>query len=127
MQKVTHGLGAALLLVIGTLSACQRNAPPKPTMLPTDQRVAQSVQLSPSPAPTQISSPVPTATATSSATATVTPSPTITPTRTPTPVPSERLAAARQAFEWGDYHRAQREYSALLGDPAVEESERRLV
>jgi soluble lytic murein transglycosylase len=41
-------------------------------------------------------------------------------------VPSQRLAAAREAFAWGDYDRAQRDYSALHSDPAIEENERRM-
>jgi soluble lytic murein transglycosylase len=52
--------------------------------------------------------------------------PTLTPTPTPTPVPSARLAAARQAFTWGDYSRAQAEFAALLADSGADETEAQL-
>jgi soluble lytic murein transglycosylase len=53
----------------------------------------------------------------------VTPTPTVTSTPTPTPIPSARLAAAQQAFAWGDYPRASDEFVALLSDPGADEKE----
>jgi soluble lytic murein transglycosylase len=127
---MTIGLGFALLVSITMSSACQRNAPPKITYPPTRIRVAQTIVLSPSAIPSRPNSPTPKPTLTPTFTLTLPPTHTIppapTPTPTPTPVPSVRLAAAQQAFAWGDYTRARDEFTALLADPAADEAEARL-
>lgn len=125
MQRRTYYLGFAILLGLGSLAACQRDAPPKPTPTTTGVYIAQAATRPPSPAPSSTSSPSPTpgATATPTRTATAPPTPTVTPTSTPTPVPSARLAAAQQASAWGDYQRAHQEYTALLADPGADERE----
>jgi soluble lytic murein transglycosylase len=130
MRRTNFGLGLALLLGIGMLTACQRDAPQKPTPLPTNQYVAQGTAPSPSLTPSRTNTLAPTPTATRTTTPTTTPSitatQTVTPTPTPTPVPSARLATAQQAFAWGDYPRAQGEFAALLADPGTEEAEGQL-
>ena len=130
MQRTILGLQLVLLLSIGVIAACQRNAPPKPTPLPTDVRVALATAPASSPAPSKTRTHTPTPTATSTptptTTPTITPTPTDTPTPTPTPIPSARLAAAQQAFAWGDYHRAWDEFAALLSDPGADETEAQL-
>jgi soluble lytic murein transglycosylase len=129
MQRITLGLGLTFLLGVAMLLACQRNAPP-------NQQIAQTsgLSLSPSPSrtssstPTDILSSQPTHTPTATPTPTVTSKPTLTPTPTPTftPIPSARLAAAQQAFTWGDYSRAQTEFAELLADPGADEIEAQL-
>jgi soluble lytic murein transglycosylase len=119
MHGKTYLLGFTILLSLGALAACQRNAPPKPTPTPTGIYVAQAATRPPSPTPSSTSSPSPTP----AATATPSPTATASPTPTPTPVPSARLAAAQQAFAWGDYERAHQEYAALLADPGAGERE----
>lgn len=127
---MTIGLGFVLLFSITMSSGCQRNAPPKATYPPTHIRVAQTIAPSPSTIPSRPNSPTPKPTLTPTFTLTLTPTPTVppapTPTPTPTPVPSVRLAAAQQAFAWGDYPRARDEFEALLADPAADEAEARL-
>lgn len=122
MRVIAFGLQLILLLSLGGLVACQRNAPRRPTALPTNVGIAQSTKIAGLPAPTKTPAP----TSTSTETVTVTPSPTITPTPTPTPIPSARLAAAQQAFAWGDYPRAGQEFAALLADPGADETETEL-
>jgi soluble lytic murein transglycosylase len=126
MRRTIPGLGLTLGLSLVVLLACQRNAPPKPTFLPTESSLAQDIgsSLSPTPSQTKTSTPAPSATPTP--TPTRTPTATVTPTPTATPVPSQRLAAAQQAFAWGDYDRASQEFMTLLADPAVDEGERQL-
>jgi tetratricopeptide (TPR) repeat protein len=102
---------------------CQRNAPPTPTPLPTNERIAQANAPTPSPTPTNTNTATPSPPATATSTPTVTPTPTDTPTPTPTPIPSDRLAAAQQAFTWGDYARARDEFAALMADPGADEAE----
>jgi soluble lytic murein transglycosylase len=143
MRKLACG-GLILVLGVMLLAACQRNAPPKPTPVPTDRTIAQATASppSPTPSPTASAAPSPTATLTPTPSAqpplgTLTPTLTLTSTRTltatpqpaagtpiATPAPSDRLSAARQAFAWGDYRRAQDEYSALLATPGADEVER---
>jgi len=88
--------------------------------LPTDDRIVYATASNPSATPSK------TATSTSTSTPTPTSTPTITPTPTPTPVPSDRLAAAQQAFAWGDYTRAYNEFASLLADPGADAAERQL-
>ena len=126
MARITGYLGLILLLSFGILAACQRNAPRRPTPLPTNLYVAQDAISSPSPIPYDTNTPTPVPTATSTATPTLTPTPTITPTPTPTPHPSDRLAAALLAYDWGDYPRAYEEFIALRADPGADESETQL-
>jgi soluble lytic murein transglycosylase len=145
MHKLACG-GLNLVLGVMLLAACQRNAPPKPTPVPTDRTIVQATALPPSPTPT--AAPSPTTTLTPTATLTPTPSAqpplgTLTPTlsltstrtltATPQPaastpsatlVPSDQLSAARQAFVWGDYRRARDGFSTLLTAPGADEAER---
>ncbi len=121
MQRITLALGLAIFLGMGGLSACQRNAPSRPPPLPTDDPVANPTS---APPPATVAAPTPTVAPTP--TPTTTPTPTVTPTPTPTPIPSDRLAAAQQAFAWGDYPRARDEFAALLADPGADEGERQL-
>lgn len=120
MRRTILTLGLALLLGVGVLAACQRNAPRMPTPLPTSERIAQADTPTPSPTPSKTNTPTPSPTATSTAT------PTVTPTPTPTPIPSARLTAAQQAFAWGDYSRAYDEFAALLADPGADARETQL-
>jgi soluble lytic murein transglycosylase len=149
MHKLACG-GLNLALGVMLLAACQRNAPPKPTPVPTDRTIAQATVLPPSSTPSPSAQP-PIGTATASPTpraqppvgdaqpplGTLTPTLSLTPTRTltatlqpaagtpiATPAPSDRLSAARQAFAWGDYRRARDEFSALLTTPGADEAER---
>jgi soluble lytic murein transglycosylase len=122
MRVTAFGLQLILLLSLGGLVACQRNAPQRPTAPPTNVGIARSTEIPASPTSTKTPAP----TSTSTATPTLTPSPTITPTPTPTPVPSARLAAAQEAFAWGDYPRAGEEFAALLADPGADETETEL-
>ncbi len=125
MQKTILTLGLVLLLGIGLIAACQRNAPRMPTPLPTNQRVARAFTPATVPTPIAMNTTVsPTATLTS--TPTMTPTPTITLTPTSTPIPSDRLNAAQQAFAWGDYSRAYDEFKALLADPGTDAEEAQL-
>jgi soluble lytic murein transglycosylase len=126
MQRTTLGLGFVFFLGMALLVACQRNAPSSHPPLPSGDRIAQTARpdLSPMPSKTLVATQPPTASPTP--TATVTPTPTITPTPTPTPIPSARLAAAQQAFDWGNYARARDEFAALLADSGADETERQL-
>jgi soluble lytic murein transglycosylase len=130
MGKKTLDLGFVLLLSLAIFAACQRNAPRRPTPLPTDQYIAQGASPSQSPAPsgtdTPTRVPTPTWTATRTATPTITPTPTLSPTPTPTPIPSDRLVTAQQAFDWGDHRRAYAEFTALLADPGADDAETQL-
>ncbi|GAB4543189.1 MAG: transglycosylase SLT domain-containing protein [Anaerolineae bacterium] len=119
MRVATFGLKLILLACLGGLVACQRNAPRRPTTLPTSAGIAQSTEIPASPVATRTPSP----TSTPTPTATITPTPTTTPTPTPTPIPSVRLAAAQEAFAWGDYPRASQEFADLLADPGADETE----
>ncbi|MGQ9501456.1 MAG: lytic transglycosylase domain-containing protein [Anaerolineae bacterium] len=101
------------------LFACTRQAPVRvPATRPPFEL---ALGLSPIPTRTPTSTITPTSTVTP--TATRTPTPTQTPTATP--VPSQRLASARQAFEWGDFERAKQEFDALYADPGASNEERR--
>lgn len=122
MQRTILIPGLLLLLGIGGLAGCQRNAPRLPTSLPTGESIAQAITPMPATANTPTASP----TATSTSTPTMTPTPTITLTPTPTPIPSDRLKAAQQFFAWGDYSRAYDEFNALLADPGADEKESKL-
>jgi TolA-binding protein len=167
MRKLACGGLLNLVLGVMLLAACQRNAPPKPTLVPTDRTIAQATTVPPSPsaqaplgsAQPSLGTPSPTATATLTPTVTLTPTPTpraqppvgeaqpshetltptlsLTATRTltatpqpaagtpaATPVPGGQLAAARQAFTWGDYGRAQEAFSTLLAAPGADEADR---
>jgi soluble lytic murein transglycosylase len=131
MQRTTFFLGLAILLGMAIFSACQRNAPPKPIPLPTNpqrgdtlEHIAQTTRLGLSPTLSQTTVATPSPTITLTPTPTTTPTPTVTPT--PTPIPSDRLAAAQQAFAWGDYPRARDEFAALLADSGTDEMERQL-
>ena len=120
MQRVTFGLGLALLAGTAVFMACQRNAPPRPTPVPHASPLVAAASASPSitPRPTRSPTPAPSRTPT--------PTPTTTPLPTATPVPSARLAAAEQAFAWGDYARAFQEYAALRDDPGASAAEAEL-
>jgi soluble lytic murein transglycosylase len=126
MRRTIPGLGLTLGLSLAVLLACQRNAPPKPTLLPTEPSLGQELGLSPSPTPSQTKTATPAPSATPSPTPPRTPTATVTPTPTATPVPSQRLAAAQQAFAWGEYDRATQAFVTLLADPAVDVDERQL-
>jgi soluble lytic murein transglycosylase len=89
MHKLAYG-GVNLVLGVMLLAACQRNAPPKPTLVPTDRTIAQATALPPSPTPS------PTATATPSPTASAQP-PLGTPTLTPAPTPTAILTPTARA------------------------------
>jgi soluble lytic murein transglycosylase len=130
MRRAILDFGLILILAAGLTAACQRNAPSRPTPLPTAGFIAQETGLAPASTPANTSTPLPvptpTPTSTPTGTPTVTPTPTTTPTPTRTPSPSARLAAAEQAFAWGDYPRAQAEFAALLADPGADEKETQL-
>jgi soluble lytic murein transglycosylase len=108
-----------LILGVAALTACTRNLPLRPTTTRPSFEQAMNITPLPTRTPTATATPMPTLTPT----ATPTPTPTLTPT--PTPVPGARLATARQAFTWGDYTRAQQEFSALRADPGANADERR--
>jgi soluble lytic murein transglycosylase len=88
------------------------------------QQRAERILLAPTPTATVTPTPTATATPTVTATPTSTPTPPPTPTPTMTPVPSLRMAAARQAFQWGNYGVAAAEYAALEADPGADPAER---
>jgi soluble lytic murein transglycosylase len=114
----THHLALAVSVLALTVVTCQRNAPAKPTRTTFEE--AMGLSPLPTPSPTATSTP----TLTRTPTATHTPIPTATPTVTP--IPSHRLSAAHQAFAWGDYPRAQAEFTALLADSGADGGERQL-
>ena len=124
MRRAILDFGLILILTAGLTAACQRNAPSRPTPLPTDAFIARETGLAP--ALTSANTSTPTSTPTATPTGTPTATPTTTPTPTPTPIPSARLATAQQAFTWGDYPRAQAEFAALLADPGADEGETQL-
>ncbi|MCS7260114.1 MAG: tetratricopeptide repeat protein [Anaerolineae bacterium] len=101
------------------LPACTRPAP----MRAPATRPPFELAFGLSPIPTRTPTSTATLTSTATPTATRTPTPTLTPTATP--VPSQRLASARQAFEWGDFERARQEFDALYTDPGASDVERR--
>jgi soluble lytic murein transglycosylase len=99
MRKLACGGLLNLVLGVALLAACQRNAPPKPTLVPTDRTIAQTTALPPSPsAQPPLGTPSPTATAVLSPTARAQPPVgdaqpslgTLTPTVTSTPTPTPR-------------------------------------
>lgn len=101
------------------LLACTRQAPVRaPATRPPFE-----LALGLSPIPTRTPTPTVTPTFTATSTSTRTPTPTQTPTATP--VSSQRLASARQAFEWGEFDRAKQEFDALYTDPGASNEERR--
>jgi len=99
--------------------ACTRQASVRAPS--TRPRFELALGLSPIPTCT----PTPTVTPTFTATSMPTRTPIPTQASTATPVPSQRLASARQAFEWGDFDRAKQEFDALYADPGASNEERR--
>jgi soluble lytic murein transglycosylase len=126
MRRTIIILGLFLFFGVEVLAGCQRNAPRRPTYSPTGEGIAQVDTPAPAPTPSKTNTPTPSPTATSTATPSATLTPTVTYTPTPTPLPSARLAAAQQAFAWGDYPRAGDEFAALLSDPGADETETKL-